>query len=210
MKNKIILLLCIFFVSISCSKQNHVEIRIPIKLKSVIDYKSYDKIFVGDFKIESSLKSFNPETELYLFFTKEFSQSIKRKIEKMSSQNINGETPQSLKERLKNLPNSLFITGELKINIKTRSIVKNVKNKSGAKNKAFVKVQLWDMILTITMTDSNSGEIASQNTFNEKLKDADPSREKYSFKLMFDNMTDRFIKKSTRRIRPQKRFLLLK
>lgn len=210
MKSKIIIILSIITIFVSCSKQNHVEIRIPVKIKNAINYKSYDKIFVGDFKIESTLETLNPEVELYQFFIEEFSQSMNKKIEKLSSPDTENETEQSLKEKLKNLPNTLFITGKLKIDIKTRSIVKTVKGISSGKTKAFVKVHLWDMSLTVTMIDSNSGKMVSETTFNEKLKDADPKKIKYNFKLMFDNITDRIIRKSIRKIRSQKRYLLLK
>lgn len=198
------------FICISCSQQNHVEIQIPVKLKNVVDYEGYEKIYVGDFKIDSSLESFNPETELYQFFTEDFSQSINKKIETLTREEDSDTPPQNLIERLKNFPNSLFITGELKINIKTRSIVKNVKSSAGSKNKAFVKVHLWEMILKIIMIESNSGKITSQNTFEEKLRDADPDKVDYSFKLMFDNITDRFIRKTTRKITSQKRYLIIK
>jgi hypothetical protein len=178
-------------------------------MKQAMNYKQYEKIFVGDFKIKSSIESFDPESKLYDFFTKEFSQVINKKIEKLELKKNNNETPLSLKETLKYYPNSLLITGKLNIDIKTRSIVKSVKNASGAKDKAFVKVHLWNMNLTVSMIDSSSGDIASKNTFEEKLKDADPKKLDYSFKLMFDNITDRLIRKSTRKIRSQKRYLLL-
>ena len=84
MRTKIIIILCLIFVFVSCSKQKHVEIRIPVRMKQALNYKQYEKIFVGNFKIESSIESFNPENKLYDFFTKEFSQAINKKIEKLA------------------------------------------------------------------------------------------------------------------------------
>lgn len=204
MKNKIPILLICMFVFISCTKKPLI-VRIPVDQESRVAYEKFDAIFIGGFDITAPISDPDPKKELIKFFTDEFQQAIQKKIEHVEIETDTENRLESIKNKLRKHPNTLFITGKFTIDIKTRSIVKNVKEK---KKKAFVKIQLWEMTWKLVMIESDSLKTISQQTFDSKLKDADPRKAQFNFKSLFDNLTERFMQNIKKKFKFQNRYLL--
>jgi hypothetical protein len=141
------------------------------------------------------------------FFTHEFQKTLNRKIEYFEPEKNAADSIQSLREKLKNFPNSLLITGKFKTDVKTRSIVKDIK-KETKKKKAFVKIELWEMELEVEYIDTNSFKTLGKKTIRSNLKDADPTKTEFNFKSLFDKITDQFLQESQKKVRIQVRYLL--
>lgn len=134
-----------------------------------------------------------------------FNMPSKKKIEYIDIKNGSVPKLEAIKKKLKMHPNTLFITGKFTIDIKTRSIVKDAKEK---KKKAFVKIQIWEMTWNMTMIDSDSLKTVKQMTFDAKMKDADPQKTQHNFKSLFDNLTEQFMQNVRKRYKFQSRYLL--
>ena len=195
------------FLFFSCS-QKPLIIKFPVPVQGAIPFNKFDKIFIGGFHLDTPITDPDPETELSHFFTTDFQQAVKRKIEYLPLEKGLTDPMTTLREKLKNYPNSLLITGKFTIDIKTRSMVKDVKNKSGKKKKAFVKIQLWEMKMKVAFIETDAFNILKEDTFTEKLKDADPQKGKFNFKSLFDSITDRLLQKSLKKFKIQERYLL--
>lgn len=204
MKNKIPILLICIFVFISCTKKPLI-VRIPVNQESRVAYEKFDAIFIGGFDITAPISDPDPKKKLIKFFTDEFQQAIQKKIEHVEIETDPENRLESIKNKLRKHPNTLFITGKFTIDIKTRSIVKKVKEK---KKKAFVKIQLWEMTWKLVMIDSDSLKTISQQTFDSKMKDADPNKAQFNFKSLFDNLTERFMHNIKKKFKFQNRYLL--
>jgi hypothetical protein len=204
MKNKILIPIICLFVFISCA-QKPVTVKIPMDIEDRVPFEKFETIFIGGFDISSPISDPDPKKELIRFFTDEFQQAIKKKIEYVDL--TNGSIPrlEAIKKKLRIHPNSLFITGKFTIDIKTRSIVKDVKKKQ---KKAFVKIQIWEMTWKMTIIDSVSLKTMKQMTFDSKMKDADPKKNQFNFKTLFDNMTERFMQNVRKKYKFQNRYLL--
>lgn len=178
---------------------NHVEVRISLQDPSVVDFKKYDKILYKDLTLESMPKDFDPGEELKVFFLDEFPKAIDRKIEHWE--------PGKAKDA------HLLITGTLKLDIKERSKIKEVKDKAkpGKKKNVFVTAQHWTMTLTAELKDSTTGGHLLKEDFTAKLEDDEvgPTSSKFNFENLFYKITNRLVKKLTRTKKMQRRYLLL-
>jgi hypothetical protein len=207
MKTKTIYLIVMISLFVFCSEKPLI-IKFQATEKGAIPFKKFEKIFVSGFTLDSPVTDPDPQGELIDFFTNDFQQAIKRKVEYLPLETGSSEPITILKEKLKNIPNSLLITGEFSIDIKTRSIIKEVKNKNGKKQKAFVKIQLWNMEMKVIFIETDTFTTLRENTFIEKLKDADPRKTTFNFKSLFDGITERLIQKSLKQVKIQERYLL--
>ena len=212
MKNKLILIpIIILLFFISCNETRHVPVYITVQDKDTIDFTKYEKILYMDLKIKSLPKDAGAEKVIKNFFLKELSQILKKDIESMNQENMameNSDNKDNLKNIIKEIPNALLITGELECEIKSRSRVKEVKDKSGKKVKKFIKIQDWRVKLDVSMVDSNSGETVFKNEFTNHMREADPQKAVFNFKSLFDNVADKFLRKIKRGSRKTRRFLL--
>jgi len=97
------------------------------------------------------------------------------------------------------------------VDIKSRSIIKDVKRKAGKKGGGFVSIEFWDVTLELVMVDGSTGETVFQKKYSAGRKEADPQRWEFNFKGLFSELTDRLVTEiSLRKERLEERFLLLK
>jgi hypothetical protein len=192
----------------SCS-ESFVQVRLSVSETQVIDFAQYDKIVYADLILESLPKDYNPENELNLFFLTDLPKLINKDIEHFTSKEKTGkERLESIKESVKETPNSLLITGELIFDIKSRSKIQEVTDEEGKKERGFVEIQHWDLTLKIEMIELISGKEIFKKSYSEKLADADISNPKYNFEILFFKINNRFTKEIISGEKMQRRYLL--
>lgn len=197
--NKIFLIIIILlvFMSVSCvTTKDHMSVRIPVKDKKAVDFEKPKGIFYNEAIIEKVPEKYNPSQDVTDFFLKDLPRFIKRDIEPVKQDS--------------DKTGSLIISGNLKFEIKDRSIIKKIKNKAGKKEKSFVSVQHWALNFEIIITESDSGKELFKKNYESKLNDADPGKAEYNFKALFNKVTDNFIKEILRKERFEQRYLLLR
>ncbi len=200
-----------FIVTLSSCSENFVRVRISVSENQTFDFEQYDKIVYADLILEDLPKDYNPEEELKIFFLKDFPKLIERDIEHFAGKEKAGkERLESIKESVRESPNSLLITGKLIFDIKSRRMIKDVTNKEGKKEKSFVEVQHWELTLDITVTDLSSDKELFKKSYSEKISDADTSNPKYNFEKLFFKINNRFVKEITSVKKMQRRYLLTK
>jgi len=198
-KSKIFLtiIMAVVFISVSCViKKDHVSVRIPVKNKKAVDFEKPTGLFYKEAILESAPENYNPRQDVTDFFLKDLRRFIKKDIEPITED--------------ADKTGSLLITGKLKFEIKERSIIKKVKDKSGDKKKAFVSIQHWSLDFEVIITEADSGKELFKKNYESKLKDADPEEAEYNFKALFNKVTDNFIKEILRKERFEQRYLLLR
>jgi hypothetical protein len=204
-----VLTIVILFAAVSCS-DNHIQLRIPVQKSEYVDLDKYQKILVTDFKTTITPDTFNPGIFPKEFFLDDFSKFTNKKVEYLKVDESKAKEPEKLKEFLAQHPDSLLVTGNMSVEIKETSIIKEIKNKFGDKIKSFVKIKNWSIKLDINLFESNSG--AKIRSFNLKyqLKDNEGLKDNYNYNAVFNNVTDQFIRSVTRKNVMQRRFLLLR
>lgn len=208
MKTKTIFFLLLLTALAACTEKTLV-VQFPSRLKEAVSFKKFDKIFLSGLNIQSTIKSPDPKIELIDFFTGEYPKVINRKIEYVEFEENALDRSQALKEKLMNFPNSLLITGTFKTDIKTRSIVRDIKSDS-QKKKAFVQIELWEMLLELEYIETDSFKTLEKRTFRANIRDADPKKTEFNFKSLFDKITDQFLLESQKKFKIQERYLLKK
>ncbi len=200
----------------SCST-NFSEVKLEISETKAIDFNKYDKIVYADLILESTPQDFNPAKELNDFFVGDLSKVLGKKVESLIIADIDKDTPtgtedtarlEKLKERLKESPNSLLITGKLTFDIKTRTKVDEVKGESGKKEKTFVKVQHWGLTMKIRIIDVDTGQELFNKSYSEKTASADVNNPKYNFDDLFFKINNNFTRDLTSKKSTQRRYLL--
>jgi hypothetical protein len=196
---------------------NYEEVKFEIQEKKAIDFDKYDKIIYADLRLEAVPEGFSPVNELNIFFVDDLSKLLEKKIDHIDVTDIDKEIEpglaettrmEKIRERLKDTPNSLLITGDLIFDIKARTKIEDVKAENGKKEKSFVKVQHWGLTMKIKVVDVLTGQVLFNKSYTEKTANADVVNAKYNFDDLFfklnNNFTHDFInKKST-----QRRYLL--
>lgn len=198
--SKIVLSILVLFLILlaDCSvTTDHLLVRIPYRHEKAVDFDKYEKIVYSPCKLTGteSIKDYDPRQEVTGFFLKDLSQAVKREIHP-------GEAASGEK--------ALIVSGELKIEIKERSVIRKVKGESGGRKKAFVPVQHWTLELKVKVREASSDKELFFNTYESKLKDADPGKGEYNFKALFNKVTDKLIREITRKEKFQQRYLLLR
>jgi hypothetical protein len=198
-KNKITLLMTaafLVFISLSCSgRRDYVVVPVPVKNIKAIDFNSPKEIFYQDLVFENEPKNYQPRQEVADFFLTDLPRYIKRDI-KPFSEDIDKSS-------------SLLISGKMTFDIKERSVIRDVKDKTGKKEKGFVSVQHWTIRFEIAITEPSSGKEVFKKTYESNLNDIDPKESEYNFKALFNKMTDNFIKDLLKKERVEQRYLLL-
>jgi hypothetical protein len=190
----------------SCAggSSNRVEVRIEVQDPHAVDYDKYDTIIYQDLTVESDIKNYNPDEEIAYFFLADLPKVFEKDVEHWDSEK-HGD--------LSSRPGTLLISGTLKIEVKERSKIQEVKDTSdegsGKKKRAFVTIQHWDVKLTVTLKDAAEGTEIISEEFNEKLANADPKTAKFNFEKVFYKITNRLARKLTKSKRMQRRYILL-
>lgn len=208
MKNKNILVISIILFFSFCKTSQYLTVNIPFDKKDDIDFKKYQNILYKDITIKFPLKSYNPQPEIKNFFLNDFSKALEKEVKYLDNETDYYLTPDKFLQELKDFPESLLLTGKLNVDIKTRSYVKEERNKEGIKKK-FVKRQIWKMDVELLLVDANTSEIVFKKDFEEKIMDLDPKNPKYNFDTPFFKITDQFLKSLLKKQKLGKRYLLL-
>jgi len=203
-------IITVVFIILTACSNNFTEVRIKVSDIKVIDFNKYDKIVYADLAIESPPKGFTPVNELNLFFLEDFAKIIGKDIQHFEVKEEPGKKREDIiAEAYKDSPNTLLITGKVTFEIKTRSKIREVKNKEGKKEKKFVPVQHWTLKVKIEIIEAGKGEALFKKTYSEKTAEPDISDPKYNFDDLFFEINNRFQKDITNIKRTQRRYLLL-
>lgn len=191
------------FIS-GCARQlaNRMEVMIELPAANIVDFSKYDTVLYKDITLESMPEGVNPLDEIHTFFLQDLGRTVDKKIEPWNKE-LHGETSPA---------KSLIISGHLKVDIKSRSKIEVVKEegKSKAKGKkGFVTVQHWEMVLTVTFTDTTDNKDIFKQDFKAKLANVDAGTPKYNFENLFFKVTGEFVKKVTRTKKMQRRYIIL-
>ena len=197
-------------VGASCASQSTLQVTVPVNAPDAIKFLDYDKVFYGGINIQAEVEPIEPGKNLADFFTDEFSQIVGREITPLPLDPEAAKTGRSIEERVSHIPNSLLIKGEFSIDIKSQNIVKDEKGRSKKKVRVLSKVELWEMKLSVSFIETETGKPVAVHSMTTRMKDADPEKRSYNFKSLFDDITDQFVRKATRKVRMEKRTLLLK
>ena len=203
--NRIVLsiLTLILLVTASCSSSsNHVVVRIPVQLQSQVNFEKPGKIFYQALTLENLPGKYDPRPLLDEFFIDEFAKIIDKKVEPLEKEKN--------QERLNKHPDAMLISGKIVLDIKDRSIIKKIKDKSGKKGKGFVSIQHWEMNMEILLTLPSTNKTLHKKTYTGNIKEAEPGKIDFNFKSLFNDLTDSFIKEVTKKKKFEERILLLK
>lgn len=199
----------VFIAALASCSESFVQVTLSVSDTQAIDFEQYDKIVYADLILESLPKDYNPGKELNTFFLTDFPKLIGKDIDHFTDKEKAGkERLESIKESVKETPNSLLITGTLIFDIKSRSKIQEVTDEEGKTERGFVEVQHWDLTLKIEMIELISGKELFKKSYSEKLADADITNPKYNFETLFYKINNRFQKEIMSVKKMQKRYLL--
>lgn len=193
-------ILIVFIAGCSSSLGNRVEVMIELPAAHIVDFSKYEAILYKDITLETIPTDVNPLDEIKIFFLQDLGRTIDKTITPWDKEKHETSTPQ----------NTLIISGHLKIEVKTRSKIDNVKDESTGKGKkGFVTVQHWEMTLTIVFTDTTTQKEVFRQDFKSKLANVDAKTPKYNFEDLFYKVTNEFTKRVTRTKKMQRRYIIL-
>jgi hypothetical protein len=181
---------------------NRLEVTLELPDPHSINFDKYEKILYKGVTLESVPKGYDPTPEIKSFFLEDLGRVIEKKVEQWDREKHGEMVPDGL----------LVISGNLKISVKSRSKIEDVKGEGKGKKKKgkkqFVTVQHWDMTMTLELKDASAGKAIFKEDFKAKLANADPETLKFNFENLFFKVTTRFVKKVTRTKKMQRRHLL--
>lgn len=209
-KIKLIPIILFIIFSVSCSTKENIRVNIDIGDVNIVDLSKYIKILYNDFEITLPKNSFNSKKYVKNFFLNDFSKAIEKKVEYFDTDTDFFKDSETFLENLKKTQNTLLITGKIRVEIKSRSMIKKIKVKSGKRKKTFAQIQDWKMISDILLIDSNTGKVIYKKKFTENIKDAETSDTKFNFETLFFKTTNKFIKFILNKTKIQDRYLLVK
>ena len=209
-KIKLIPIILFIIFSISCSHKENIRVNISMGDINIVDLDKYIKILYNDFEIKLPKNSFNSKKYVKDFFLNDFSKAVEKKVEYFDTDTDFFKDSKFFLENLKNFSKTLLITGKIKIEIKSRSMIKKIKVKSGKRKKSFVQVQDWKMTSDIVLIDSGTGEKIYEKNFIDNIKDSETSDTKFNFETLFFKTTNKFIKSILNRTKIEDRYLLVK
>ncbi len=176
-------------------------VNIEVTAPNVIKFDKYKSIYYKDLIMDVRIENFDPTKSVTHFFMDEFPMATKAHIMKYDEE-----------KNAKLAPGELLISGSLKLSVKERNKIEDVKNEKGkGKSRQFVKVQHWDLKMEVIFTEGTEdgkGNEIFKKEFDEKLADADPESAQFNFENLFFKMTNRFTTRVTTIKRTQRRYLL--
>ncbi len=181
---RIILTACfvtIVVLSGSCSTRRVDLVRIPVVSKSAIDFVRFKKVVYAPIKVKKFPSEFKPESSINYFFLKEMPKVIDKPVGEYDSSN---EINEGLNEG-----DLLLVGGELSLNIKKRSVIREKKKK-----RVFVEVENWELSLEIFFKDVATGKEMFKKTLKGSLIGADGEKPDYNFEFIFRKVTEKFIR----------------
>jgi len=209
-KIKLIPIILFIIFSISCSHKENIRVNISMGDVNIVDLDKYIKIFYNDFEIKLPKNSFNSKKYVKNFFLNDFSKAVEKKVEYFDTDTDFFKDSKTFLENLKKNSNTLLITGKIKVEIKSRSMIKKIKVKSGKRKKTFTQIQDWKMTSDIVLIDSDTGKKFYEKSFIENIKDTETSDTKFNFETLFFKTTNKLIKSILNKTKIEDRYLLVK
>lgn len=176
-------------------------VRIDVIPPNAIKFDRYSSVIYKDLAMDVRMKNFDPDEAVTTFFMDELARTTRSTF-----------VPFDSTKHARLAPGQLLISGSMKLAVKERSKIEDVKNEKGkGKSRKFIKVQHWDLTMEIILTegteDGKGKEIYKKN-FSEKTADANPESAKFNFEDLFFKITNRFTRQVTTVKRTQRRYLL--
>ncbi len=209
-KIKLILIILFIIFSISCSHKENIRINLSMGDVNIVDLDKYIKILYNDFEIKLPENSFNSKKYVKNFFLDDFSKAVEKRVEYFDTDTDFFKDNEIFLENLKNFSKTLLITGKIKIEIKSRSMIKKIKVKSGKRKKTFAKIQDWKMTSYIVLIDSDTCKKIYEKNFIENIKGTETSDTKFNFETLFFKTTNKLIKSILHKTKIEDRYLLVK
>jgi hypothetical protein len=200
MKNKIFLVLLLAGLATACG-DSYVSVQVPFLEKKAVDFHKYQNVYFIDFITnipESTLV--DPDAENKRIFSEELPFAMGTKITYLDppywamirnllrryrlAVDIQYENNVFFRDVFRSHPQSLFIIGKLKLDIKKLGVVKEVKDEKGEQKNIYAAVQLWEMEMKIFIIDGDSGQVVLQKTYTEKMEPGDETSPKFNFNSM--------------------------
>lgn len=176
-------------------------VRIDVIAPNAVKFDKFANVIYKDLSLDIRIENFDPKDAVTSFFMDEFARTTKSKIEAFDSA-----------KHAKLAPGQLLISGSLRLSVKERSKIEDVKKEKGkGKSRKFVKVQHWDLKMEIILTEGTedgAGKEIFKKEFKEKIADADPESARFNFENLFFKITNRFTARATTIKRTQRRYLL--
>jgi len=211
-KIKLIPIILFIIFSISCSHKENIRVNIRMgDVNNKVDLDKYIEILYNDFDIRlPNDSSFNSKKYVKNFFLNDFSKAIEKKVEYFDTDTDFFKNSKTFLENLKKKSNTLLITGKIKVEAKSRSMIKKIKAKSGKRKKSFVQIQDWKMTSDIVLIDSDTGKKIYEKNFIENIKGTETSGTKFNFETLFFKTTNKLIESILNRTKIEDRYLLVK
>jgi len=207
-----------------CS-ESYLTVPVKIAPRNIPDFAAAENLFYIDFIADVPQPGFDPLPKLNTFFTSELAPYIGKKISYLDVphwslirrllkqlnliQAFQYDNNMFFKNVYDAHPRSLFFTGKLTVDIKERSIIKDIHNEVGKKTSQFVKVGFWEMNLHIAIIDGSAMKIVFENTYIEK-KESEEMAAAAIFASLLNSFKDHFINQIFRPAEFQERFILKK
>jgi hypothetical protein len=177
---------------------SHTEVLIELPDPSAVEFEKYDSIFYKDIAMEGMPKDFDPTKEIQTFFLEDLGRIIEKDVKHWNREKHGEMIPKGL----------LYVMGNLKMEIKSRSKIQE-KKEDGKTKKEFVTVQHWEMVFTVKLKEASTGKEIFNQEFKAKLANADPKTAAFNFENLFFKVTNRFVNRIKRTRKMQRRHLIL-
>lgn len=225
MKSKIFLPLLLAGLATACVER-YVSVPVPFLEKSAVDFSRYQNIYFIDFVANVPDIALDADAENKKVFSEELPFAIDKKITYLDppywamvrSQlrrycpdvDIQYANNVFFRDVFRSHPQSLFITGKLKLEIKKLGVVKEVKNEKGEQKNIYAAVQLWEMGMKISIIDGDSGQVVLQETYTEKMEPGEATSPQFNFNGMLVKLTAKLGLALQPKKMTQERYILLK
>ncbi len=191
-----------FLLMTGCSRNtgNRVQVMVELPAPNLVDFEKFATVLYKDLTLEAIPQGFDPLNEINTFFLQDLGRSMNKTIAHWEREKHGEMVPTKL----------LIISGNLKVDIKSRSKIEDVKAEGKLKKKKeFVTVQHWEMTLSLIMTDATTNKEIFKEDFKAKLANVDSTTPRFNFENLFFKVTGDFVKKITRTKKMQRRYIIL-
>jgi hypothetical protein len=225
MKSKLFLVLLLAGLAAACV-QSYISVPVPFLEKRAVDFAKYQNIYFIDFLTTLPAVTLNADAENKRVFCEELPFTIDKKItyldpphwgmirNLLSRYRLDVDIQYGNNAFFRNVflshPQSLFITGKLKLDINKLGVLKEVKDEKGIKKNVYTAVQLWEMEMKIFTIDGDSGQVVLQETYTEKMEPGEATSPQFNFNCMLSKMVVKLGFALQPRKMIQERFILLK
>lgn len=210
-KNKLLLSLTVLAVLLfisACSSSQHLVVRFYLDEKKAVDFPKYEEIVLGHFNILFPDNAFDPLPGVQEFFKEDFAKTFNREVIIKPTLISYFKNPDECLEELTTYGNNVYITGNGKVEVKKRSVIKDIKDEKGKKKRDFVKIEHWSMEIEFVIIESRTGKILYQRALTEKLYEVDDQNLQYNFDDLFFKASNKFIHDLMKKRKRQERTIL--